>query len=227
MDKNLVRWKLRRWHKIFIIVLYQCISPTWADVYVRTVHLGSTAILPCETNSSSINDITWWSEGKHHHSVSLSASGQFEIKNFTLEDQGKYVCYYKNVSVDEVEVKVLPQITVSGHGSQSQSELDNSFQPDSEDDYADAHYLRVLGISTAVSIFALVTLISAIVLIFLRHRSHGKQPTELKESPDEDESLELVPNITLNPSFNIDMLEHIAPEYSENSEHAFLVRSDS
>ena len=49
----------------------------------------------------------------------------------------------------------------------------------------------------------------------------------MQESPDEDESLELVPNITLNPSFNIDMLEHIAPEYTENSEHAFLVRADS
>ena len=49
----------------------------------------------------------------------------------------------------------------------------------------------------------------------------------MQESPDEDESLELVPNITLNPSFNIDMLEHIAPEYTENSEHAFLVRDDS
>ena len=81
-----------------------------------------------------------------------------------------------------------------------------------------------MGISTAVSVFSLVTLISAIVLLSIRHRSHGKQPTELKESPDEDESLELVPNITLNPSFNIDMLEHIGPEDCENSEHAFLVR---
>ena len=50
---------------------------------------------------------------------------------------------------------------------------------------------------------------------------------KMQESPDEDESLELVPNITLNPSFNIDMLEHIAPDYTENSEHAFLVRADS
>ena len=49
----------------------------------------------------------------------------------------------------------------------------------------------------------------------------------MKESPDEDESLELVPNITLNPSFNIDMLEHIMPEYSESSEHAFLVRAET
>ena len=83
-----------------------------------------------------------------------------------------------------------------------------------------------MSISTAVSVFGLVTLMSAIVLIAIRHRSHGKQPTELKESPDEDESLELVPNITLNPSFNIDMLEHIVPEYNESSEDAFLVRSD-
>ena len=61
------------------------------------------------------------------------------------------MCFYKNVSVDEVEVKVLPHITVSGQGSQSQSELDNSFQPDSEDDYADAHYLRFLESSKMFS----------------------------------------------------------------------------
>ena len=101
------------------------------------------------------------------------------------------MCFYKNVSVDEVEVKLSGQV--------SQSQLDSSLKSDSEDDFADGHYLRfvetsyevrflkifllhcrVLGISTAVSIFALVTLISAIVLIFLRQRSQGKQPTELK-----------------------------------------------
>jgi putative hydrolase of the HAD superfamily len=32
-------------------------------------------------------------------------------------------------------------------------------------------------------------------------------------------------NITLNPSFNIDMLEHIEAEYNESSEHVFLVDS--
>lgn len=46
-----------------------------------------------------------------------------------------------------------------------------------------------------------------------------------QDSPGEDESLELVPNITLNPSFNIDMLEHIEAEYNESSEHVFLVDS--
>ena len=35
-----------------------------------------------------------------------------------------------------------------------------------------------------------------------------------------EESLELVPHITLNPSFNIDMLEHIETEYnSGHSDH--------
>ena len=38
----------------------------------------------------------------------------------------------------------------------------------------------------------------------------------VQDSPGEDESLELVPNITLNPSFNIDMLEHIEPEFHES-----------
>ena len=84
---------------------------------------------------------------------------------------------------------------------------------------------RVLGISTAISIFALVTLVSGIGLLLVKHRSHKKQVQHLKDSPGEDESLELVPNITLNPSFNIDMLEHIEAEYNESSEHAFLVDS--
>ena len=64
------------------------------------------------------------------------------------------------------------------------------------------------------------------------------------ESPGEEESLELVPHITLNPSFNIDMLEHCAPDFEQNryisydvsnyqlhcfalSEHAFLVGEPS
>lgn len=197
-------------------------SPVSGDVYVRTATLGSDVILPCDTNSSSLSDINWRKEGRHQHPGAVSPSGQFVISNFTLQDQGNYTCFYKNVKVDEVEVRV-PYFKGE---SQSQTGL-NSSSKQSEDDFADDHYLRVLSISTAVSVFALVTLISAIVLISIRHRSQGKQPTELKESPDEDESLELVPNITLNPSFNIDMLEHIGPEYSENSEHAFLVRADN
>ena len=138
--------------------------------------------------------------------------------------------------MDEFEVRVPYS------QEESQSVFNSSSQSDQQFDQA--HYLRsstsslvstfyqvflcrVLSISTAVSVFGLVTIISAIVLLAIKHRSHGKQPTELKESPDEDESLELVPNITLNPSFNIDMLEHIVPEYTESSDHAFLVRSDN
>jgi len=217
--KNLVNWKLRKWHKIFIIVLYQCFSWVSGDVYVRTVSLGSRVILPCHTNSSSIKDITWRWEGKHRHLGSVSTSGQFVIQNFTLEHQGKYSCFDREVPVDEFEVRVPYS------QEESQSVFNSSSQSDQQFDQA--HYLRVLSISTAVSVFGLVTIISAIVLLAIRHRSHGKQPTELKESLDEDESLELVPNITLNPSFNIDMLEHIVPEYTESSDHAFLVRSDN
>jgi hypothetical protein len=34
--------------------------------------------------------------------------------------------------------------------------------------------------------------------------------------PDDEECLELVPHITLNPSFNIEMLEHISPDYNDS-----------
>jgi len=88
-----------------------------------------------------------------------------------------------------------------------------------------AGYGRVLAMSIAVSVVALATLGSGIALLMIRHRGHAQPVRPLQESPGEDESLELVPHITLNPSFNIDMLEHIAPDFNENSEHAFLVGS--
>lgn len=84
---------------------------------------------------------------------------------------------------------------------------------------------RVLAMSIAVSVIALATLGSGIALLLIRHRGQSPPVRPLQESPGEDESLELVPHITLNPSFNIDMLEHIAPDFNENSEHAFLVGS--
>jgi len=90
---------------------------------------------------------------------------------------------------------------------------------------AEAGYGRVLAMSIAVSVVALATLGSGIALLMIRHRGHAQPVRPLQESPGEDESLELVPHITLNPSFNIDMLEHIAPDFNENSEHAFLVGS--
>ena len=75
---------------------------------------------------------------------------------------------------------------------------------------------RVLAMSIAVSVVALATLGSGIALLMIRHRGHAQPVRPLQESPGEDESLELVPHITLNPSFNIDMLEHIAPDFNEN-----------
>ena len=73
-------------------------------------------------------------------------------------------------------------------------------------------FVRVLAMSIAVSVIALATLGSGIALLMIRHRGHAQPVRPLQESPGEDESLELVPHITLNPSFNIDMLEHIAPD---------------
>jgi len=90
---------------------------------------------------------------------------------------------------------------------------------------SESEYGRVLAMSIAVSVIALATLGSGIALLMIRHRGHTQPVRPLQESPGEDESLELVPHITLNPSFNIDMLEHIAPDFNENSEHAFLVGS--
>ena len=42
------------------------------------------------------------------------------------------------------------------------------------------------------------------------------------ESPGEEEQLELVPHITLNPSFNIDMLEHLEPDLNATRWNKYL-----
>jgi len=87
-------------------------------------------------------------------------------------------------------------------------------------------YGRVLSWGFAVTFVLALTMGSAgIALLLIRQRTHCQPVRPLKESPEEDESLELVPHITLNPSFNIDMLEHLAADVNESSEHAFLVGS--
>ena len=52
---------------------------------------------------------------------------------------GKYICYNKDVKVDEVEVRMS---AVPYNNEQSQHVLDSSANSQSEDEFADAHYLR-------------------------------------------------------------------------------------
>jgi len=88
----------------------------------------------------------------------------------------------------------------------------------------DTGYGRVLAICLSVSLLGLVTVGSGIALLTIRKGSSTPAPRPLQETVVGEESLELVPHITLNPSFNIDMLEHIGEE--DSSEHAFLVDHD-
>lgn len=88
----------------------------------------------------------------------------------------------------------------------------------------DTGYGRVLAICLSVSLLGLVTVGSGIALLTIRKGSSTPPPRPLQETVVGEESLELVPHITLNPSFNIDMLEHIGEE--DSSEHAFLVDHD-
>jgi len=88
----------------------------------------------------------------------------------------------------------------------------------------EAGYGRVLAICLSVSLLGLVTVGSGIALLTIRKSSSAPAPRPLQETVVGEESLELVPHITLNPSFNIDMLEHIGEE--DSSEHAFLVDHD-
>jgi len=150
---------------------------------------------------------TWG--GRHLHHLAQGDQGGFVVSNATQADEGSYLCYHNGSVVGEVELLVSTAVPLW--------EADSA-QISADAEEADSDYLRVLGISTAISVFSLVTLVSGIALLLVRHRASRlrKQGQQLKDSPGEDESLELVPNITLNPSFNIDMLEHIEPEFHES-----------
>ena len=47
------------------------------------------------------------------------------------------------------------------------------------------------------------------------------------QASTEEEVLELVPHITLNPSFNIDMLEYIEAEVSPTGKKYFLKKQEN
>lgn len=180
--------------------------------YTIAAKVGDTISLSdlCQISSSEEGRIYWAKEGKSNVSH-LTKNGEFVVDNATLEDAGTYFCHDDDHILCHIDLIISNNVPYQESNSAQFSSQDNS------------DYLRVLGISTAISIFALATLVSGIALLLFRNRTARKQ--QLKDSPGEDESLELVPNITLNPSFNIDMLEHIEAEYNETSEHTFLVES--
>ena len=65
----------------------------------------------------------------------------YQVLQFALNYifTGKYICYNKDVKVDEVEVRMS---AVPYNNEQSQHVLDSSAKSQSEDEFADAHYLR-------------------------------------------------------------------------------------
>lgn len=204
--KNDLWW----WLNLLVFSLCLVSRVTGAEIphETRVTHLGHNVTLPCDGSDQVVF------QGGHASQLRRDGTN-FVIIEAAPEDEGTYNCYSNNSLVAKVDLILKENVPFSESNSAQQNSEDNS----------DSDYLRVLGISSAISIFALITLVSGIGLLLVKHRSHKKQVQHLKDSPGEDESLELVPNITLNPSFNIDMLEHIEAEYNESSEHVFLVNS--
>jgi len=75
-------------------------------------------------------------------------------------------------------------------------------------------YMKVTIVAICLVIVTFAILSLGISLVLFRHCGKNVH-TELRcEASTEEEVLELVPHITLNPSFNIDMLEYIEAEVS-------------
>jgi len=216
VHRHFRKWRRKNdlWWWLNLLVFSLCLVSRVAGAEMPhdtlVTHLGQNVTLPCHGSDQVVF------QGGHASQLRRDGTN-FVILEAEPEDEGTYNCYSNNSLVAKVDLI----LTITDNVPFPES---NSAQQNTEDN-SDSDYLRVLGVSTAISIIALVTLVSGIGLLLVKHRSHKKQVQHLKDSPGEDESLELVPNITLNPSFNIDMLEHIEAEYNESSEHVFLVDS--
>jgi len=74
-------------------------------------------------------------------------------------------------------------------------------------------YMKVTIVAICLVVITFATLSFGISLVLFRNCGQNMH-TELNCEATEEEVLELVPHITLNPSFNIDMLEYIEAEVS-------------
>ncbi|XP_071746083.1 neogenin isoform X2 [Lepeophtheirus salmonis] len=66
----------------------------------------------------------------------------------------------------------------------------------------------------ALLLFVIVSTSGAIGISLFLIKVRGRSRNDITVETTEEEAMELVPHITLNPSFNIDMLEYIEPEES-------------
>ena len=106
----------------------------------------------------------------------------------------------RNVSViaktlfDESEVEAAHDLDHEGRGHDEEEE-ESTFK------------MAILGISVFVVTFAIIGF--GISLLLIRNCDKGRRSGHSSSGCDstEEEAMELVPHITLNPSFNIDMLE--------------------
>jgi len=81
----------------------------------------------------------------------------------------------------------------------------------------------IVGVCAGVLCLGTVSALAFLVGWYVRNRLYPGRQVVVDEEDGLDESVELMPQIILNPAFNIEMLENISPDFNENSEHAFLV----
>ena len=81
-----------------------------------------------------------------------------------------YECFFNSTIVGEVELTITENVPLLESNSAHLSSETNS----------DSDYLRILGISTAISVFALVTLVSGIALLLLKHRAHASSQVDMR-----------------------------------------------
>ena len=83
----------------------------------------------------------------------------------------KKMCHFRSQTLPSKTLKTTQILTTYGENN----------WPD-RNNTVSYFLFRVLGISTAISIFALITLVSGIGLLLVKHRSHKKQVQHLKVS---------------------------------------------
>eukprot|EP00095_Tigriopus_kingsejongensis_P009956 maker-scaffold17_size721972-snap-gene-1.19 protein:Tk09956 transcript:maker-scaffold17_size721972-snap-gene-1.19-mRNA-1 annotation:"contactin-1 isoform x1" len=106
-------------------------------------------------------------------------------------------------------------VSVMADTSYVESEVDAAKELMAEE-HKSQSYFQIWALALGLIGVTCLILVLGISLVLLRNCDRGRRSSTCEEyfQATEEEAMELVPHITLNPSFNIDMLEFIEPDAS-------------
>ena len=158
----------------------------------------STAEIQGEATSnewSYIRDIAQNATSKAVYGLVPNSTYYFRLCAVNRLGMGRNVSLTAKTLFDESEVEAAHDLVFEGRGHVVEENEESTFK------------MAMVGITVFVVTFAVIGF--GISLLLIRNCDKGRRSGHSSSGCDatEEEAMELVPHITLNPSFNIDMLE--------------------